>query len=72
MPSEQDSRRQEEMRKLISQGDQYKLTHKYPARMRVGRAIAARAFPKGATTAVTPEFHIELDIALPPEHVAMD
>ena len=68
-----DSSRHSEFQKITLQADRYRILNgRYPAKIRVGRAVASRAFPKGATTAVTLDFHVEMDDSLDPEEVVMD
>jgi hypothetical protein len=63
--------RDSEMRSLHRLADSYFIQNgRFPSRIRVGPGVARRLFPSGSGVAVTADFTIEEDNALPPEEVA--
>ena len=66
-------RRDSEMRSLHRLADSYFVQNgRFPSRIRVGPGVARRLFPPGSSMAVTANFAIEEDNALPSEEVAFD
>ena len=65
--------RNEEIARIIGLGDVYFVENgRYPSKVRIGQAVAERAFPPNVREAVTPYFIIVLDEALQPEEISLD
>jgi len=73
MEKEVDKARQREMQRIVELADLYHVEHgRFPSRIRIGRALAARAFPRNPRMAVMPDFTVVQDDALQSEAHAFD